>query len=72
MARVCPSQSEDSGGCRDRIVIAQSDSPHAVKITMTNDRVRVNDEFRYFMGVCRGILADRAAEARAIIASGEV
>lgn len=52
--------------------LTMSDLTHAVKVTMTNDRVRVNDEFRYFMGVCRGILADRAAEARAIIASGEV
>jgi len=30
MAWVCQSQSDDSGGCRDRIVIAQSDSPEPI------------------------------------------
>ena len=30
MATVCPSQSEDSWGCGDRIVIAQSDSPEPI------------------------------------------
>lgn len=30
MARVCPSQTEDSGGRRDRIVARQSDSPEPI------------------------------------------
>ena len=47
MDRVCPSQSEDSGGCRDRIVIAQSDSPEPILAGRLNGESSDNHSCRY-------------------------
>lgn len=47
-----------------------ADLDYAVKETMA--KTWVTDEFRYFMGVCKTMLAQRMETARALIDSGEV
>ena len=50
------------------------DIKYAARVALTAERVRYGQEFRYFMGVCRTMLADRVEAARTILSevpSGE-
>ncbi len=46
--------------------LTMDDLAEAVRLTMTKPWVR-SDEFRYFMGVTKNMIADRIAEARALL-----
>ena len=47
-----------------------SDLAYATEIACGSKWVEYGSEFRYFMGVCKGMLADRAEQARDIIDGG--
>lgn len=52
--------------------LTMGDLEHAVNVALTNKYVNFGDEFRYFMGVCRGMLSDRMDRARTLIDGGDI